>query len=181
MSPQLATHTTPDPPTSAPPSPAAQRAHELLTRGFTLMESWDDAEAAAIIAPHYTNAEASSEPPPARLPGIAGVRATYDWLHAAYEDLHWTLDKVVAEGEWVVARTTMSGRHCGAFTTYGPDGQVASEIPATGRRFAVSQSHWYRIADGQLVEHQADRDDLGQAMQLGWFAAPTPHPEHVGG
>ena len=150
-----------------------QQAHELLTRGFRLMESWDEAEASAIIAPHYTNAEASPEPPPARLPGIEGVRATYDWLHTAYDDLHWTMDKIVAEGEWVVARTTMSGRHSGPFTTYGPDGQVASEIPATGLRFAVSQSHWYRITDGQLVEHQADRDDLGQAMQLGWFSTPT--------
>ena len=95
------------------PTADVQQAHELLTRGFRLMESWDDAEAAAIIAPHYTNAEASSEPPAARLPGIAGVRATYDWLHNAYDDLHWTLDKIVAEGEWVVARATMSGRHCG--------------------------------------------------------------------
>jgi predicted ester cyclase len=177
MSPQLATQTTPvDPPTSTPPSGAAPCAHELLTRGFALMESWDDAEAAAIIAPHYTNAEASSEPPAARLPGIAGVRATYDWLHHAYDDLHWTLDTIVAEGEWVVARTTMSGRHSGPFTTYGADGQVASEVPATGRQFAVSQSHWYRIADGQLVEHRADRDDLGQAMQLGWLTATTTSP-----
>ena len=175
MSPQLATHATPvDPPT--PSTSTVQRAHELLARGFRLMESWDDAEAAAIIAPQYTNAEASSEPPPARLPGIAGVRATYDWLHHAYDDLHWTLDKVVAEGDWVVARTTMSGRHCGPFTTYGPDGQVASEVAATGRQFAVSQSHWYRIADGQLAEHQADRDDLGQAMQLGWLTATTTSP-----
>ena len=148
-------------------------AHDLLVRGFRLMESWDDAEASAIIAPHYTNAEAAPEPPPARLPGIAGVRATYDWLHAAYEDLHWTLHTIVAEGEWVVARTTMSGRQSGPFITYTPDGHVAQEMPATGRSFAVTQSHWYRVADNQLVEHLADRDDMGQAMQLGWFTAPS--------
>jgi len=87
-----------------------ERAHDLLIRGFRLMESWDDVEASAIIAPGYTNAEAAPEPPPARLPGIVGVRATYEWLHTAYEDLHWTLHTIVAEGEWVVARTTMSGR-----------------------------------------------------------------------
>lgn len=151
------------------------RAHDLLVRGFRLMESWDDAEAVAIIAPHYTNAEAAPEPPPARLPGVEGVRATYDWLHAAYEELHWTLHTIVAEGEWVVARTTMSGRQTGPFITYTPDGQVAQEMPATGRSFAVTQSHWYRVAGNQLVEHLADRDDMGQAMQLGWFPA-TPSP-----
>lgn len=156
-----------------------ERAHDLLIRGFQLMQSWDDAEATAIIATAYTNAEAVTEPPPARLPGIAGVRATYDWLHTAYEDLQWTLHTVVAEGEWVVARTTMSGRQSGPFTTYTPDGHVAQVFPATGRPFAVTQSHWYRIADGQLVEHQADRDDLGQAMQLGWFPPPPPALDDV--
>src|SRR5919205_4549148 len=92
-----------DPPMShREPRTDLERAHDLLIRGFRLMESWDDAEASAIIAPTYTNAEASPEPPPARLPGIVGVRATYDWLHTAYEDLHWTVHTVVAEGEWVV-------------------------------------------------------------------------------
>ncbi len=98
----------------------------------------------------------------------------------AYEDLHWTLHTIVAEGEWVVARTTMSGRQSGPFTTYTPDGQIAQEMPATGRAFAVTQSHWYRIADGQLVEHQAARGDMGQAMQLGWFPTPPP-PDGVSG
>ena len=151
-----------------------QGAHDLLVRGFRLMEHWDDSEASAIIAPTYTNAEAAPEPPPARLPGIEGVRATYDWLHTAYEDLHWTLHTIVAEGEWVVARTTMSGRQSGPFTTYTPDGQIAQDMPATGRTFAVTQSHWYRVAGGQLLEHLADRDDMGQAIQLGWFPAPPP-------
>ena len=149
-----------------------ERAHDLLVRGFRLMESWDDEEAAAIIGPSMTNAEAANEGLQAQQAGIAGVRGTYDWLHAAYEDLHWTLHTVIAEGEWVVARTTMSGRQSGPFITYTPDGQVAQLFPATGRHFAVTQSHWYRIADNQLVEHCADRDDLGQAVQLGWFASP---------
>jgi hypothetical protein len=68
----------------------------------------------------------------------------------------------------------MSGRHSGPVTTYTPDGRVAQSVPATGRRFAVTQSHWYRIAGEQLVEHLADRDALRQAMQLGWFTLPTP-------
>lgn len=174
--------TTPDTPLSASEVHTdLERAHDLLIRGFRLMENWDDAEASAIIAPTYTNAEAAPEPPPARLPGIVGVRATYDWLHTAYEDLHWTLHTIVAEGEWVVARTTMSGRQSGPFTTYTPDGEVAQEVAATGRPFSVTQSHWYRIADGQLVEHLADRDDLGQALQLGWFPAQPPSLDGVSG
>ena len=148
-------------------------AHDLLIRDFRLMESWNDAEAAAIIAPTYVNGEAAPEPPAARAPGVPGARATYEWLHSAYEDLRWALHTVVAEGEWVVARTTMSGRQVGPFITYTPDGQVAAAFPATGRSFAVSQTHWFRVADGRLVEHHADRDDMAQAMQLGWLS-PVP-------
>ena len=147
-------------------------AHDLAVRDFRLMEHWDDAEAAAIIGPTMQNIEAVAEPPAARQLGVAGARATYDWLHGAYADLRWTIHSVVAEGDRVVVHTTMTGRHTGPFANFGPDGEVARVFPPTGRTFAASQSHWFRVADGQLVEHRADRDDLGQAMQLGWFEPP---------
>jgi predicted ester cyclase len=154
-----------------------EAAHDLVIRDFALMEDWADAEATAILAPTMINGEAIAEPPAAHVPGIPGHRATYDWLHQAYEDLRWTIHMVVAEGEWAVARTTMSGRQIGPFVTYTPDAQVAAVFPASGRRFAVSQTHWFRVADRQLVEHHADRDDLGQAMQLGWLD-PDPTSAH---
>ena len=44
---------------------------------------------------------------------------------------------------------------------------------ATGRSFAASQTHWYRLADGRTVGHAADRDDLTLARQLGWVP-PSP-------
>ena len=43
----------------------------------------------------------------------------------------------------------------------------------TGKPFATTQSHWFRIADGKVMEHWANRDDLGIAIQLGWFVPPT--------
>ena len=46
-------------------------------------------------------------------------------------------------------------------------------LPATGKTFAVTQSHWFRIDDGQITEHWANRDDLGMARQLGWIP-PAP-------
>jgi predicted ester cyclase len=147
-------------------------AHDLAVRNFRLMEEWDDAEASAILAPTFQNAEAVAEPPAARQPGVSGARATYDWLHAAYADLRWTVHTVVAEGEWVAVRTTMTGRQTGPFTTYTPAGEVGQVFPATGRSFAASQTHWFRVAGGRLAEHLADRDDLGQAVQLGWFGPP---------
>ena len=67
----------------------------------------------------------------------------------------------------------MSGRQTGTASFYGADGQVDSAMPATGRRFATTQTHWLRLRDGQVIEHWANRDDQGMAMQLGWIP-PTP-------
>jgi hypothetical protein len=73
----------------------------------------------------------------------------------------------------VVLHCTMSGRQVGPFVTYDADGKVERAFAPTGRTFAVTQSHWFRIADGQVVEHWANRDDMGNAIQLGWIP-PTP-------
>jgi hypothetical protein len=56
---------------------------------------------------------------------------------------------------------------------YTDDGTVDSVFPPTGRTFAITQSHWFRMRDGRILEHWANRDDLGMARQLGWVP-PTP-------
>ena len=43
----------------------------------------------------------------------------------------------------------------------------------TGKTFASTQTHWLRIADDKVIEHWANRDDLGMAVELGWVP-PTP-------
>jgi hypothetical protein len=50
---------------------------------------------------------------------------------------------------------------------------VAQVLASRGRTFAASQTHWFRLTDGRIVGHAADRDDLGQARQLGWVP-PSP-------
>jgi hypothetical protein len=73
----------------------------------------------------------------------------------------------------VVIHNTMSGRQTGTAVIYGVDGGVLQAMPATGKRFATTQTHWFRLRDGLVIEHWANRDDQGTAMQLGWVP-PTP-------
>ena len=80
---------------------------------------------------------------------------------------------MVAEDDLVVVHCTMTGRHVRTFVAYDADARVADAFPPTGKRFASTQTHWLRIADGMLIEHWANRDDMGMAMQLGW-APPSP-------
>ena len=67
----------------------------------------------------------------------------------------------------------MNGRHIAPFVVYTEAGTVDTVFPPTGKTFAITQSHWFRIEDGKIIEHWANRDDLGQAKQLGWVP-PTP-------
>jgi hypothetical protein len=62
----------------------------------------------------------------------------------------------------------MNGRHTAPWTVYAEDGSVDTVFPPTGRTFAMTQSHWFRLEDGLIIEHWANRDDLGMARQLGW-------------
>jgi hypothetical protein len=67
----------------------------------------------------------------------------------------------------------MNGRHAAPWAVYTDDGAVDTVFPPTNKTFAVTQSHWFRIEDGKITEHWANRDDLGMAKQLGWVP-PTP-------
>jgi predicted ester cyclase len=77
-------------------------------------------------------------------------------------------------GDLVAVNSTMSGRHVAPFVTYDAAGEIDAVFPPTGKTFAVTQSHWFRVGGGgRVLEHWANRDDLAQARQLGWVP-PTP-------
>lgn len=126
-----------------------------------------------MVHPAATNREDTIEPPSSRVPGPAGFHATALWLRTAFADLRYDIHHVIADGELVAVNSTMHGRHVAPFVVYTADGEVDTAFPPTGKTFAVTQSHWFRVEDGKVIEHWANRDDLGQATQLGWVP-PTP-------
>lgn len=129
-------------------------------------------ELARFVHPDGVNREAVDEPPAASTPGPDGFWATALWLRAGFSELDFEVHEVVADGDLVVVHNTMSGRHTGDMVMYR-EGRVAAVMPATGRRFATTQTHWFRLAGGLVIEHWANRDDFGTAQQLGWVP-PTP-------
>ena len=81
---------------------------------------------------------------------------------AAFPDLRVAIDDIIAEGDRVAARATMTGTHQGAFMG----------VPATGRSIRVQAIDIVRIADGRIVEYWAQGDMLGLLQQLGAIPAP---------
>jgi predicted ester cyclase len=129
------------------------------------------------IHPDFVNDDAHEEPPGARKPGPEGFTAKVGWLRGAFADLDFELEDAVACGDKVVLRVTERGRHEGLFTVYEPDSeQVGQLFPPTHRSFTTTETHIFRIDDNKLIEHRANRDDLGMAIQLGWI---PPRPTYI--
>jgi predicted ester cyclase len=117
----------------------------------------DRAAIAACIHPDYVNHEAQPESLEAVLRGPEEFRGTSRFLRAAFSDLRFEVEQVVAEHDFVVLEVVTRGKHTGPFRS----------LPPTGRELAMAQSHRYRFADGLIVEHWANRDDVGFMAQLG--------------
>ena len=142
-------------------------------RSMHLMGSGDLADMEGVYTADAVNREARNEPPDTRGVGPAALFATARWLRSAFSELAWEIHEAVQDGDLVVVHTTMSGRQTGPFVAYEPGGTIAAVFPPLGRRFAVTQTHWFRMRDGRVAEHWANRDDLGMGQQLGW-TPPTP-------
>ena len=155
--------------TTPAPSTPADAAKAMCVRSMQIMVDGDLDDFEAVVHPEATNREAKDEPPESRGHGPVAFYATALWLRSWFDDLAFEVHDVVAEGDLVVVHNTMSGRHTGVATIYGPDGGIEQAMPPTGKRFATTQTHWFRLREGLVVEHWANRDDQGTAMQLGWI------------
>jgi predicted ester cyclase len=111
-----------------------------------------------LIHPHFINHEA----PPGNPQGRQGLKETVNWLRGLWGPMRAEIEDEICEGDKVVARVTMHGRHVGEFLGRAP----------IGKEFATKQIHIWRIQDGNVIEHWSVRDDLGQALQLGLIGAP---------
>jgi predicted ester cyclase len=127
----------------------------------------------ALYHPEAVDRENRIQPPSSRVAGPEGFYATALWLRAAFASLRYDIHHAVADGDLVAVNSTMNGRHVTPWAVYAADGALDTVFPPTHRAFAMTQSHWFRLADGRIIEHWANRDDLGMGRQLGWIP-PSP-------
>ena len=151
-----------------PTDPAKQARLQLEAMSHGSLDDFRE-----LVHPDAINREARIEPPECRGRGPAAWHATALWLRNMAPDISWDIHEVVAGGDLVAVHCTMTGHQTGDHTHYDAAGGVQRVFPATNRAFATTQTHWLRYQDGKLIEHWANRDDLGTAEQLGWVP-PTP-------
>lgn len=75
----------------------------------------------------------------------------------AFPDFHVTIEDMMAEGDKVTTRMTLTGTHCGKYRG----------LPPTGRSFTITQLVMSRFEDGIVVEAWQELNALGQMQQFG--------------
>ena len=89
--------------------------------------------------------------------GIEGAKQIQQVTLAGAPDFHTTIEDLIAEGDRVAARITMTGTQTGEF--FG--------VPPSGRPFKITGMYIARIANGKIVEHRGVEDAVGLVRQLG--------------
>jgi len=147
---------------------------QAAQENFRIIEDHDLDAVAANVTGDFVNRRSADEPPAARTPGPEGMAATVAWLNRAFADIRFEIHETIVSGERAAVRVTMHATQHGPFVVHdSPDGAMTAVFPSRGRTVAVDQTHWFTVTDGKIAEHDAVRDDLGMAQQLGWVP-PTP-------
>ena len=102
------------------------------------------------------------DPLPGQRQGREGLKAVLGMMRAAFPDIHWVVEEMVAEGDKVVTRFTWTGTHRGEFLG----------VPATGRSVSVKGVVIDQLAGGKMSNSQMLMDSLGMLQQLGVVPSP---------
>jgi predicted ester cyclase len=134
----------------------------IVRRQFECLNAGNISGAAALWAPGALNH--------GRKVDAAGLSKLYESLNQLQE--RHVLHEMVAEGDWVAVRTTCSGVHASSPRIPVNSG-IFKDVSPTGRAYQVQHMHMFKVIDGLITEHWANRDDLGAATQVGFALHPS--------
>ena len=82
-------------------------------------------------------------------------------MYAAFPDIDYTIEELLADGDSVAARWTIRATHQGELA--GP----TMTIPPTGKRLELEGMNIFRFSEGKIVESGGFWDGLSMMQQLG--------------
>jgi steroid delta-isomerase-like uncharacterized protein len=134
-------------------SESAETNAALVLESIEAFNTGDMGKLLAVAAPdiliHYAEM-------PEPLQGRETWQHGYDLVKRAFPDLKIRVHDLVAAGDKVALRLTLSGTHHGEF----------QGIPATGRTISYVSHEFYRVADGLVAEEWICSDMASLLSQL---------------
>ena len=100
-------------------------------------------------------------PLPIQATGAELLKEVFARLHRAFPDLHVTIEDLIAEGDKVVSRNTVTGTHQGEYMG----------TPSTGKSVTYNEIFIVRFVNGRFAETWGVVDVLSQMKQLGVIPA----------
>jgi predicted ester cyclase len=100
-------------------------------------------------------------PLPVDATGAQVLKQVWATLLRAYPDLHVTVEDLIAEGNKLVARNSVTGTHRGDYMSH----------PPTGKSVTYNEIFILRFADGRIAETWGVADVFSQLKQLGLIPA----------
>jgi predicted ester cyclase len=97
------------------------------------------------------------------------VQTGFKDILRTFPDWHWTLIRIVGQGDSVVALVRASGTHQGV-SELPLNGALLVGVQPTGKHFDVWHIHWFKLVDGRIIADYRTRDDIGLYKQLGILA-----------
>ncbi len=139
---------------------ALERQNKELVKGFLEelnkgnVEIWKE-----LCAPEFAFYYPSETTEPLSL------EQTYESFKMAFKgfpDINWNTHELIAKGDKVIARFTVTGTHEGEY----------QGIPATGNKINISVIAIFQFKDGKCIETREEEDALGFMQQLGFELKP---------
>ena len=124
------------------------------------VELWNNQNVAAVdelVAADFVR----YDPNTPEVRGATAEKQLITMVLAAFPDIHFTIEDLVAEGDMVAGRYTLRGTHQGEWLG----------IPPTNNAVTLTVSEIYRIAEGKIAEQWVLLDALGMLQQLGVIPA----------
>ena len=96
-------------------------------------------------------------PLPVEATGAQAIKEVFGRLHRAFPDLHITVEDLIAEGDKVVSRNSVTGTHHGEYMG----------LPPTGKSVTYNEIFIFRFVNGRIAETWGVVDVFSQMRQLG--------------
>jgi AhpD family alkylhydroperoxidase len=107
-------------------------------------------------------------PLPIETTGAQAIKEVFTRLIRVYPDLHVEIEDLIADGDKVVSRNTVTGTHLGDYLGH----------PPTGKPVTYNEIFIMRFAGGRIVETWGVVDVLSQLRQIGVVPGAVEQP-HV--
>jgi predicted ester cyclase len=130
-----------------------ERNKDLIRRFVEAAEAGDTTDLREFVSPDCVVTDGN-----VRVPcGVSGMAEHIEAVRKTYPDLRLTVERQLAEGEWVATQVTACGTHLGSWLGMVP----------TGKTVTICAVNLDRIVDGLIVEHGGAADTFEALLEIG--------------